>query len=89
MSYEDYRINGITAIDVNSMSVAKYGEKEKSSGGGYQQNQQEKRKYKEIHEEKELHIQEEGTKKRKEYSLQEHMQFMIWMGKKNIVMINQ
>ena len=75
-------LNGVTPIDVSSMSVQKYGGHDRPPNGYERQEKNKKRRYTIIQEEV---IKNENKEKiiRKERSLQEHMQFMIWIGQKN------
>lgn len=77
------KIDSIHPIDVNHMFVSKYRNKGQPSG---QQEYGDKKKsfHDKIQEEKEKIEYEEKNRERKEYSVQEHMRIMIWIGTKNI-----
>ena len=84
-----YQIRGISAIDVNNMSVEKYGSRDKPPNGRANENREEKRKYRDIQVEKEVNIKVTKDNIRKEFSLQEHMEIMNWNGRKMNTLLNQ
>ncbi|MBR5578082.1 MAG: hypothetical protein IKW28_03715 [Lachnospiraceae bacterium] len=84
-----YRIRGISAIDVNNISVEKYGSRDKPPNGRTSENREEKRRYHEVQAEKEMNIKVNQKQKIKEFSLQEHMEIMSWNGRKMNSLLKQ
>lgn len=75
-------INGISPIDVNSMSVQKYGEHDRPTADHGGRKEESRKKYRTVQEKIAENTKQEKII-RKDRSLQEHMQFMIWIGQKN------
>lgn len=76
------KVETINPIDVNHMFVAKYQSRGRPSEKE-QNNKKKRNTYKKIEEEIRERIDDHVQIERKERSLQEHMSFMIWIGRKN------
>lgn len=83
MGQSDYYIRAVNPVEGSSIYIKKYGEKKKQSESETEQKKEESKKRNSgqifsIKEEKEEH----SNTMRTERSLQYHMEFMIWMGRK-------
>lgn len=83
--YDYFRIDEIRPIDVNHMNVSKYDWQHEKGGNGENFSKGKHKKFSEVKGE----IVPKGKEiVRKERSLEEHMNYMIWIGQKNCKIMN-
>lgn len=81
------RIEIISPIDTGQMYVERYGSREPREQK-QEYNKYKKKIYSEVQEEKLREIYDQSPIERKEYSLQEHMKILLWIGNRSINIVH-